>query len=146
MFATSRWIDTGGYYEAPGYHTLYAISGVLTAPTTVLPGDLNGDGIVNSQDLGIVASNWLRTGTNVPGDGDGDGIVNGGDLRIIDTNWLKSASGSTGGGASFAAAAPEPATIVMAALGLVALLAWLGVAPFLSRTIPSRLNADPHSN
>jgi hypothetical protein len=124
MFATSRWIDTGGYYEASGHHTLYAISGVLTAAITVVPGDLNGDGIVNAQDLELVASHWLQTGTNVAGDANGDGIVNGGDLRIIDANWLKNASGSTGGGTSVAAVVPEPATIVMVALGGLALLAW----------------------
>ena len=104
--ATSDWIDTGGYYAAPGNHTLYAISG----PLTVVPGDVNRDGIVNGLDISFVASNWLRT-------------ANGVDISMINTNWLKNASGSTFGGTIAVATVPESATIVMAALGGLALMA-----------------------
>ena len=38
------------------------------------PGDLNGDGIVNGQDLALIAGNWLATGFN-NADANGDGIV-----------------------------------------------------------------------
>ena len=114
--ATSSWIDTGGYYPAPGNHTLYAISGDLT----VIPGDLNRDGIVNGRDISFVASNWLRTGASITGEA--NGIVNGVDFSAIGSNWLKTASGSTFGGTFGVANVPEPSTNVLAALVGLALL------------------------
>lgn len=49
-----------------------------------IPGDLNGDGVVNGADLGILLQNW---GTSGPGDIDGNGIVGGSDLGILLQNW-----------------------------------------------------------
>ena len=48
------------------------------------PADLNGDGIVNGGDLGILLGNWGGTGT---GDINGDGLVNGQDLGILLGSW-----------------------------------------------------------
>ena len=51
-----------------------------------IPGDLNFDGIVNRQDLAVVSSDWLATGTGTndrPGDANHDGIVNGQDSRVV---------------------------------------------------------------
>ena len=86
-----------------------------------LPGDVNNDGIVNGQDIAVIASHWLQTGTGTndpPGDANFDGIVNGQDIALIASHWLQ----TTGGGAS--AAVPEPSAIVLVALGGLALLAW----------------------
>ena len=92
--------------------------GILLDNTTVgnvLPGDANFDGIVNGQDIALVASHWLATGsaTNVPpGDANFDGIVNGQDIALIASHWLQtSASGGT--------AVPEPASLVPAGAALV---------------------------
>jgi hypothetical protein len=52
----------------------------------VLPGDINGDGIVNSQDLALVSSGWLSSGPT--GDDNGDGIVNSQDLALVSSQWL----------------------------------------------------------
>ena len=52
----------------------------------VLPGDINGDGIVNTQDLALVSSGWLSAGPT--GDDNGDGIVNSQDLALISSQWL----------------------------------------------------------
>ncbi len=49
-----------------------------------LPGDLNGDGIVNGADLGLLLGNWGLSGI---GDIDGNGVVNGADLGILLGNW-----------------------------------------------------------
>jgi len=49
-----------------------------------LPGDLNGDGVVNAQDLAILLGNWNGTGL---GDLNGDGIVNAPDLAILLGAW-----------------------------------------------------------
>ncbi len=117
---TSTWIDfPGGYYPEDGYHTLYAISG----PLTVIPGDVNHDGIVNAQDIALVASDWLKTGTNIGGDANGDGIVNSSDISTIAANWMANAS-SPVSQTSGVATVPEPSTFVLAALGGLAVMAW----------------------
>ena len=89
--AASNWIDTGGYYRAPGNHTLYAMSGVLT----VLAGDLNHDGVVNGLDLSFVASHGLQSGVKTTSL----------DFSLISSNWLRNAGGGSGDGVSSPAAA-----------------------------------------
>jgi len=67
---------------------------MLSVAPAVVPGDANIDGIVNGQDMALVASNWLETpangqaGQSLPGDANGDGIVNGQDIALIASNWL----------------------------------------------------------
>ena len=50
---------------------------LLTVTSARPVGDVNGDGIVNTQDLALVGANWLRQ-SNPPlaGDANFDGIVN----------------------------------------------------------------------
>lgn len=63
---------------------------ILAAPEPPLPGDLNGDGVVKSEDLDIVRAGW---GTDVipgdlsSGDANADGVVNSIDLDIVRSNW-----------------------------------------------------------
>lgn len=80
-----------------------------------IAGDVNFDGIVNAQDIALLASHWLQTGSGNSADANVDGIVNGQDVERIASNWLRTASGS-------ATVAPEPSTSALAALG-AALLA-----------------------
>lgn len=77
-----------------------------------LPGDLNGDGSVNSGDLDLVRGNWGQTVAG-PGQGDatGDGIVNSADLDVVRSNW----------GATRPGAVPEPVSAVLLVCGLIAL-------------------------
>jgi hypothetical protein len=78
-----------------------------------LPGDANGDGVVNVGDLGILAGNYgtLTGATWAMGDFNGDGAVNVGDLGILAGNY----------GSSAAAAVPEPMTLlVLVGGGLIA--------------------------
>jgi hypothetical protein len=84
--------------------------------------DVSFDGIVNAQDIAVVASHWLQTGSigQLPGDANRDGIVNAQDIALIASNW----EGISGGGAGAAAAVPEPATIVLVVVGTLALVAW----------------------
>jgi hypothetical protein len=84
------------------------------------PGDANGDGNVDMNDAILIANHFRDS---VPqstlGDLDGNGLVNFADFRL----W-KTASGFSGSiGAAMAAAGivPEPASGVLAILGLVAL-------------------------
>jgi hypothetical protein len=114
----SQWafIATGNGTTASA---IYGLSSVITVP---LPGDVNHDGIVNGQDISVIASHWLNTGTGAndpPGDANGDGIVNGQDISIVASHWLQGVGGSSGG----AMVLPEPSTFILAALTGLALLA-----------------------
>jgi probable HAF family extracellular repeat protein len=84
--------------------------------TPVIQGDTNGDGIVNGQDVSIMASNWLQTGINLPGDANGDGIVNGQDIALAASNWLQTFNG--GGGATSNASVPEPGSMALVGIAV----------------------------
>ncbi len=86
-------------------------------------GDANLDGIVNSQDLALVSSSWLRTGVGLlSGDINGDGIVNSQDLALISSNWLQTGGAPASSGSSSIASVPEPASCLLCAIGTVAAL------------------------
>ena len=59
--------------------------------TPQVPGDLDGDGIVSTNDLLILFSNWGSCPPpekgDCPADLDGDGVVNTSDLLILFANW-----------------------------------------------------------
>ncbi|MEX0613530.1 MAG: chondroitinase-B domain-containing protein, partial [Pirellulales bacterium] len=76
---------------------------------TVLPGDYNGDGIVDASDYIV----WRKAfGQNVPlwsgADGNGDGVVDEDDFQVWSTNYGSASAGSGG-----IAAVPEPASLVL---------------------------------
>jgi hypothetical protein len=50
------------------------------------PADLNGDGVVNGADLGLLLAAW-GVAPGSPADLDGDGVVNGADLGLLLSNW-----------------------------------------------------------
>jgi len=54
-----------------------------------IPGDLNGDGVVDGADLGILLNSWgpCRDGNPCLGDLNGDGAIDGADLGILLNNW-----------------------------------------------------------
>ena len=88
------------------------------APTEELPlpGDANGDGIVNDADAARLAANW-QTASGASwsmGDFNDDGAVNDVDATILAANWQMTA-------ASRAASVPEPSSLaLMIAMGLAA--------------------------
>ena len=52
------------------------------------PGDVNGDGEVNGEDLGLMLGDWgMCTSEECPADFNGDGIVDGADLGILLGAW-----------------------------------------------------------
>ena len=83
------------------------------------PGDANGDGQVDVNDLTIVLSNFGQSGKSwSQGDMDGDstGTVDVNDLTIVLANFGKTYSAGV-------AAVPEPGTLALLAAGLAVLLA-----------------------
>ncbi|MCC6681286.1 MAG: hypothetical protein IT445_10345 [Phycisphaeraceae bacterium] len=89
-----------------------------------IPGDANGDGMVNLADLQILGDNWQSTtATWAQADFTGDGVVNLADLQIVGDNW----GWGTGADQAFAPAlellgvvVPEPSAAGL--LGLASLL------------------------
>ena len=62
---------------------IFTATATATAPEASQPvADVNGDGIVNIQDMVLVSSNFGKTGQN-PGDVNGDGVVNISDLVLV---------------------------------------------------------------
>ena len=64
--------------------------GVVDFSSTVVTGDLNGDGFVGGADLDIIRGNWgksVAAGSLIDGDPTGDGVVNSNDLDVVRANW-----------------------------------------------------------
>jgi len=62
---------------------------VACEPVVSIVGDLNGDGVVDGADLGILLSNWGACAScgDCPADLNGDCIVDGSDLGLLLENW-----------------------------------------------------------
>ncbi|MBH04897.1 MAG: hypothetical protein CMJ20_01110 [Phycisphaeraceae bacterium] len=122
-------VNYGNAYRSSEFGDVYDSDGNLTASGSVediatrpmlvielgssmIPGDANGDGIIDVADLGVVGANFGSTNA-LPGDGDfnGDGQVDVADLGIVGANWTAAASSS-------AALVPEPVSGVTLTVGL----------------------------
>jgi len=64
--------------------TVGSSSLVMNGVPAPIIGDINGDGVVNGFDLGLLLSGWGQPG---PTDLNNDGITNGFDLGVLLTNW-----------------------------------------------------------
>ena len=86
---------------------------------TYLAGDADKNGTVNGADLNTVLSNYNQVYTGDAwgyGDFDANGTVNGADLNTVLSNYNQVSSAT--------AAVPEPATLLLAAIGLIGLLCY----------------------
>ncbi|HZZ81557.1 MAG TPA: cellulase family glycosylhydrolase, partial [Gemmataceae bacterium] len=79
-----------------------------------IPGDVNSDGIVNSQDIALMSSNWLVAGAGAIGDANHDGIVNSQVIGLVASNWLQAKGGVL--------SVSEPMSSSLAVLGALCLL------------------------
>ena len=70
------------YFCAP--HCVNGMVGLIVV-TPPCSGDLDGDSVVDGDDLLVVLANWATTGPE--GDADGSGTVDGDDLLIILGGW-----------------------------------------------------------
>ena len=57
-----------------------------TLPSVGSPADLNGDGVVNGADVGLLLSEWGPC-VGCPGDLNGDGVVDGADFGLLLAAW-----------------------------------------------------------
>ncbi|MEX2318116.1 MAG: PEP-CTERM sorting domain-containing protein [Pirellulales bacterium] len=81
--------------------------------------DYNGDGFVSAADYTVWRNTLGATGTGLPADGDGNHTV---DFRDYN-RWKSYLAQNGGGGASLSSSAvPEPATLGMIAVGVLAML------------------------
>ena len=78
----------------PDSFSLFAVG--IVASSQLIPGDANGDGMVDVGDLGILAANYgTATGaTWAQGDFNSDGAVDVGDLGILAANYGTGTSGA----------------------------------------------------
>jgi hypothetical protein len=74
-----------------------------------VPGDANGDGVVNESDAAILADHWGQSGYWTEGDFNGDGVVDICDAAILAANW----QGDTENAA--VTVIPEPSVLLLLA-------------------------------
>jgi len=89
VFTSATWVipasaagTTVRYYCAPHCTTM---QGTITVTQPPPSPDLNGDGVVNGDDLGLLLAAWGPGGG--PADLNQDGAVNGDDLGILLGSW-----------------------------------------------------------
>jgi mannan endo-1,4-beta-mannosidase len=83
-----------------------------------LPGDYNGDGVVDAGDYTIWRSSFGQTGTGLAADGNGNHVVDNGDYDVWRLYY-----GQTAGGVASAASVPEPAGVTFLLCGILCLAA-----------------------
>ena len=64
---------------------------LFNAPIQIIPGDINGDGAVNGNDLSVLLGNWLTAVAGGTSDGDFDlsDTVDSSGLSVLLGNWLQ---------------------------------------------------------
>ena len=89
VFTSATWVvpasaagTTVRYYCAPHCTSM---QGTIVVTQPAPNPDLNGDGVVNGDDLGLLLAAWGATGG--PADLNDDGSVNGDDLGILLGDW-----------------------------------------------------------
>lgn len=73
------------YYCDVGEHCADGMFGSITVKAAPMPGDFNGDGVVNGGDLGLLLAAWATLEAKY--DLNGDGIINGADLGLFLALW-----------------------------------------------------------
>ena len=98
--------------------TTFLTSDLFSDPFVTLPGDYDGNGVVEAADYNLWKANF-GDASSLAADGNGDGIVNAADYVLwrdnVGQTWL------TFGGAgqeALAQVAPEPSAIALAAIAL----------------------------
>jgi Dockerin type I domain/PEP-CTERM motif len=118
----NRRSEIGAIIGGPtGIHVTSSAVDLGRGPFTPPPGDVNYDGIVNGQDIALIASDWLQKGPNEPGDANGDGIVHAQDIAVVASYWLWTWQGPPSSGSG--SAVPEPSSIALLTIGAICVAA-----------------------
>jgi len=104
--------NPASYAPGSGFHSLLDNISLTLEYIEIIPGDANGDGMVTDADYTIWADTYGSTNI-LSADWNGDGVVSDADYTL----WADNYGTGIGG-----AAAPEPATLVLLALGALGLL------------------------
>ena len=98
----------------------FLTSSLFSDPFVTLPGDYNGDGVVDGSDYNMWRDYFGDT-TTLVADGNGDHVVDGADyvlwLKNVGKTWQDLATGA--GGAVATASVPEPPGLVLAILAFI---------------------------
>ncbi len=98
----------------------FLTSSLFSDPFVTLPGDYNGDGVVDEVDYNVWRGNFGDS-TSLVADGNGDNVVDGADYLIwrknVGKTWQDLATGA--GGELAGAPVPEPAALVLAGITLI---------------------------
>jgi len=81
--------STASHAETPNDlvgHGMIDVGAAIEAHLATSLGDLDGNGVVDGADLGILLGNWGSC-PDCPADLNGDGVVDGADLGILLSNW-----------------------------------------------------------
>ena len=100
--ATGAYI--GDWATLPSSPGVYYPTGIALWQDSYIPGDANGDSVVDDADAVILSQNWLASDALwMHGDFNGDGTVNDIDATILATNWQQATSASV----------PEPSVCIL---------------------------------
>ncbi len=94
-----RWVmgTTDGSWQYSGWN-IDDVQIVAVNPSSGVPGDANGDGMVNADDILAVISAWGPCPPgDCPADVNGDGAVNTDDLLLVIANWGSGGTPRSGG-------------------------------------------------
>jgi hypothetical protein len=91
----------------------------ILPPTLTSQGDFNHDGHVDSADYVVWRKVMGQTGANIMADGDGNNLVDAGDLDVWRAHMGETVSAGAGSTLIHDGSVPEPATLGLAAAGLM---------------------------
>jgi hypothetical protein len=98
------------------------LSIAMVSQANIVQGDVNFDGVVDIQDITLMANKWLTTDSTHLGQGDanGDGKVDIQDITMAANHWLQTPPALGGGGS--VNSVPEPSSLLLIGCGAVSML------------------------
>lgn len=86
--ADTSGFSTGAEPPVKSFIRDHVIPAIFADPPDAVPGDVNGDQVVDGLDVNILSMYWLMANaTPEQGDVNGDGVVNALDANVVSANW-----------------------------------------------------------